>query len=205
VPSHAPSWLRRWRDEEAQEHVVPDSAAALAWLANHGAVELHPWTATVADPHRPTWALFDIGRGGDDVAGVLELARLHRTALDHLGVEGRPTVTGGRDIQIWVPIAARSTFEQTRRWVDTVSRAISETLGIGVADASGSIKDAPVAPFSPRPAAGAPVSVPLSWEELDDDDLRPDRWTIRDVGVRLAGAGDPLAPLIGRQQALPRL
>jgi bifunctional non-homologous end joining protein LigD len=205
VPSHAPSWLRRWRDEKGHERVVPDSAASLAWLANHGAIELHPSTATVADPHRPTWALFDIAPDrDDDVAGVLELARLHRTALEHLGVEARPTMTGTRGLRIWVPIAERYTFEQTRRWVETVSRAIGETLGISADDAPPINERAP-APFSPRGAAGAPVSVPLSWDELDDDELRPDRWTIRDVGERLAGAGDPLAPLIGRQQALPSL
>ena len=62
-----------------------------------------------------------------------------------------------------------------------------------------------MAPFSPRPAAGAPVSVPIRWDELDDPDLRPDRWTIRTVSDRLAGAGDPLAPLIGRHQELPKL
>jgi bifunctional non-homologous end joining protein LigD len=62
-----------------------------------------------------------------------------------------------------------------------------------------------VAPFSPRPAAGAPVSVPIRWDELDDADLRPDRWTIRTVLDRLAEAGDPLAPLIGRHQQLPKL
>jgi bifunctional non-homologous end joining protein LigD len=47
--------------------------------------------------------------------------------------------------------------------------------------------------------------VPIRWDELDDPDLRPDRWTIRTVLDRLAGAGDPLAPLIGRHQALPKL
>lgn len=63
---------------------------------------------------------------------------------------------------------------------------------------------APVAPFSARPAAGAPVCVPITWDELDGD-LRPDRWTIRDVGERLRRAGDPLAPLIGMAQRLPSL
>ena len=58
-----------------------------------------------------------------------------------------------------------------------------------------------VAPFSPRPAPGAPVSVPITWDELDDPDLRPDRWTIDTIGERLATAGDPLAPLIGAQAA----
>ena len=62
-----------------------------------------------------------------------------------------------------------------------------------------------VAPFSARPAPGAPVSVPIAWDELDDPELRPDRWTIRNVGERLAAAGDPLAPLIGLQQRLPAL
>jgi bifunctional non-homologous end joining protein LigD len=49
------------------------------------------------------------------------------------------------------------------------------------------------------------VSVPITWDELDDEDLRPGRWTIRTVGERLRDAGDPLAPLIGRQQRLPEL
>jgi bifunctional non-homologous end joining protein LigD len=62
-----------------------------------------------------------------------------------------------------------------------------------------------VAPFSTRPVAGAPVSVPITWEELDDPDLLPDRWTIRTIGDRLASKGDPLAPLIGLQQRLPNL
>ena len=62
-----------------------------------------------------------------------------------------------------------------------------------------------VAPFSVRPAPGAPVSVPISWDELDDPDVRPDRWTIRTISERLADVGDPLAPLIGKQQVLPDL
>ena len=62
-----------------------------------------------------------------------------------------------------------------------------------------------VAPWSPRPAPGAPVSVPITWDELDDPDLRPDRWTIRDVGERLRTAGDPFRPLLGLRQQLPPL
>ena len=45
----------------------------------------------------------------------------------------------------------------------------------------------------------------LEWDELDDPDLRPDRWTVADALDRLAAAGDPLRPLIGLQQHLPPL
>ena len=62
-----------------------------------------------------------------------------------------------------------------------------------------------VAPYSVRPAPGAPVSVPITWDELDDPELRPDRWTIRDVGERLATKGDPFASMIGVTQPLPLL
>jgi len=62
-----------------------------------------------------------------------------------------------------------------------------------------------VAPFSPRPAPGAPVSVPVSWAELDDPDLRPDRWTVFTVPERVARCGDPMGRLVGRPQRLPPL
>ena len=62
-----------------------------------------------------------------------------------------------------------------------------------------------VAPFSPRPAPDAPVSTTLTWDELDDPDLAPDRWTVRTVLDRLAEVGDPLRPLVGRVQTLPAL
>jgi bifunctional non-homologous end joining protein LigD len=60
-----------------------------------------------------------------------------------------------------------------------------------------------VAPFSLRARRGAPVSIPISWDELDTSDLRPDGWRIDGVGDRLDRHGDPLAPLIGLQQRLP--
>ncbi len=55
---------------------------------------------------------------------VLVLARLYRTALEHLGVRGFPKVTGKRGIQVWVPIEPRYTFDETRDWVGGLSRAV---------------------------------------------------------------------------------
>jgi bifunctional non-homologous end joining protein LigD len=62
-----------------------------------------------------------------------------------------------------------------------------------------------VSAFSPRAAAGAPVSVPVGWDELDDAALRPDGWSISTVAERLRTHGDPLRPLIGVSQRLPAL
>ena len=110
VPCHAPDWLRQWHNTEADPgetrcYAVVDSVPALAWMANYGGLELHAWTSRIPDVHQPTWALIDIDPGTtttfDD---ILVLARLYRTALEHLHVVGMPKVTGKRGVQIWIPI-----------------------------------------------------------------------------------------------------
>src|SRR5437879_2210757 len=70
APRYAPEWIPRWRNDEAdrgktEEYLVADSAPALAWLANHAAVELHAWTSCIPDVHRPTYALVDLDPGTD--------------------------------------------------------------------------------------------------------------------------------------------
>jgi bifunctional non-homologous end joining protein LigD len=218
--------LTRWHYDDAdpkdtQWYFVVDSVPALAWMANYGAIELNPWTSSVRDPHEPTWALIDVDPGPktswDD---VVLLTGLYRTALEHLGVIGQPKVTGRRGIQIWVPIARGFSFDQTLVWVESIARAIGRTVPELVAwewtkqDRKGlarldytqnAINKTLVAPFSPRPAPDAPVSVPIEWDELQAEDLRSDRWTISSVFDRLEARGDPLRPLIGMQQALPSL
>jgi len=62
-----------------------------------------------------------------------------------------------------------------------------------------------VAPYSTRPAPGAPVSVPIGWNELDDPEVRPDRWTIRTVLDRLERRGDPFRTLLAIEQDLPEI
>jgi bifunctional non-homologous end joining protein LigD len=224
-PDHAPDFVGRWHyddadPDETQEYAVLANPASLAWAANFGAIELHPWTSTAAHPHRPTWAMIDIDPGTlSNFDDVLTLARLHRVALDHLEVEARPKVTGSRGIQIWVPVEPTG-FDDTRTFVERLSRMIGDNVpelvswkwqkaergGLARLDyTQNAVNKTLVAPFSIRPRTGAPVSVPIEWDELDDPDLRPDRWTITDIGERIRERGDPLAPLIGRPQRLPDL
>ncbi|MBW3611040.1 MAG: ATP-dependent DNA ligase [Actinobacteria bacterium] len=226
VPGHAPRWLNRWRNADAgpgetEWYAVVDDVASLVWMANFGALELHPWTSRLPDVRQPTWALIDIDPGSaSSFDDVLVLARLYRTALAHLDVAAMPKLTGQRGLQIWVPVASGYTFADTRAWVEKVSRAVGHTLpeliswewhkdrrgGLARLDyTQNAINKTLVAPFSARPAPGAPVSVPIGWEELDDPTLAPDHWTVATVVDRVQRIGDPLAPLVGRQQQLPRL
>jgi bifunctional non-homologous end joining protein LigD len=224
LPEHAPGWVPRWHNPDAEDgktttYLVVDEPAALVWAANFGALEWHAWTARTDAPRTPTYALIDIDPGPstswDD---VLVLARLHRTALEHLGVVAQPKVTGQRGIQIWIPVAAGLTYEDTRTWVEQLSKTIgavvpelvswkwdvSERRGLARLDYTQNVSNKTlVAPYSPRPAPGAPVSAPISWTELDDPSLRPDGFTIRTVLDRVADLGDLFRPVLDQGQQLP--
>ena len=225
LPKHAPDWITRWRyhhrEEGPKDYVVVDSAATLAWLGQEAAMELHPWTSRTDAPDLPSYALIDIDPGPDTTWDeVLVLARLYRSALEHLGVKGRPKVTGKRGIQVWVPIHRGPTFEDTREWVESLSRAIGSTVpdlvswewakrarkGKARLDYTQNvINKTLVGPYSPRPAPGVPVSMPIEWDELDDPQLRPDRWTIRSAPERIAERGDLFEGALTDAQELPPL
>ncbi len=219
-----PKWLRRWREvgveaRAANEHVVADRVGTLCWLGNQAAFEVHAWTSRLDAPFRPTFALIDIDPGTNTTwEETLVLTRLFRTALGHLGVRGYPKVTGQRGTQIWVPVVPRYDHGQTSDWVEKLSRAVGAVVPDLVSwewskgnrggkarldyTQNASIKTL-VAPYAVRPAPGAPVSAPITWDELDDPDLRPDRWTIRTLPDRVAVVGDLFAGAQTDLQELP--
>jgi bifunctional non-homologous end joining protein LigD len=129
-------------------------------------------------------------------------------------------VTGKRGIQIWIPVVPRYSYAETSEWVHGVSMAVGAMVPDliswewAVADRRGrarldytqnaSIKTL-VAPYAVRPLGGAPVSAPITWDELDDPELRPDRWTIRSIIPRVERLGDLFAGALTKAQELPSL
>jgi bifunctional non-homologous end joining protein LigD len=226
LPDHAPDWLPRWDNPaagpgETTTYLVVDEPAALVWAANFGGLEWHAWTSRTDQPGRPTYALIDIDPGERTTwEEVRVLARLHRTALEHLNVTAGAKVTGRRGIQIWVPIRRGPSFEETRSWVETLSRAVTAVVpelvswkwevrergGQARLDyTQNAVNKTLVAPYSSRASAGAPVSAPIEWDELEDPGLRPDGFTVRNVFGRLAGRGDPFRRLLFVDQSLPAI
>ena len=130
VARGTPDWVTRWRepdppDRRPHAYVVADSLATLAWLGNQAALEIHPWTSLIEAPGEPRWALVDIDPGERTTWDeTLAIARLFRRAFEHLGVTGVPKVTGKRGVQVFVPLRPGYTFEETRAWVEQVSRAV---------------------------------------------------------------------------------
>ncbi|MEX1344247.1 MAG: non-homologous end-joining DNA ligase, partial [Candidatus Limnocylindrales bacterium] len=224
IPDHAPEWVARWEYPEAgrsQSHtyVVADRVATMAWLANQACIDLHPWNSRLPDYRRPTYAYIDIDPGSETTWDeLITLARLFRTALQHLGVHGYPKVSGKRGIQVWIHVAPGYTFDETRDWVGDLSRGVgavvpdlvswewskSERGGRARLDyTQNSFIKTLVAPYAVRPVPAGSVSAPITWDELDDPELSAGRWDMRTIVDRLTERGDLFAGVLADPQELP--
>ena len=199
------------KPRDANEHLIADRVGALCWLGNQASFEVHAWTSRLDAPWRPTFALIDIDPGEKTTwEETLVLARLYRTALGHLGVRGYPK----DDRQARHPglDPDRRALRLQRhervggaavdaRSAPTVPDLVSWEWAKG--DRGGkarldytqnaSIKTL-VAPYAVRPAAGAPVSAPIDWDELDDPGLRAGPLDDPDDRGPRRGTGDLFAP-----------
>jgi bifunctional non-homologous end joining protein LigD len=221
-PDFTPKWVHTWVDHGAEreggiEYVLGNDLATVIWLANYTAIEIHPWLARVDDPEHPDIAIIDLdpstGATWDDVK---EAAGVVHAVLDGMDLQGFPKTTGSRGIHIWVPIARRYTFDESRNFVFEVGKAARErapkviTLEVKKDRRRGVYIDflqnvggkTTAGPYSVRPIRRAPVSAPLRWDEIGALG-RPDAFTIANMGTRIEQVGDLYAPTLQLTQKLP--
>ena len=221
-PSHAPEWIDSWTyhgEEKTKTYIVVNEVATLAWVANAGVVDLHPWHSRLDAPDQPDWAVFDLDPFEPATfRDVIDIAKLVKAAIDHYGMHGVVKTSGQTGLQIYVPLRRGPNYDRARAWVEEVGRAISEvapdriTWEWAVARRTGKIRidytqniinKTLAAPYSLRPAPRAPVSTPIAWEELDDTKLRPDGWTMHTIGQRVDEVGDLFRGVLDADQDLP--
>jgi bifunctional non-homologous end joining protein LigD len=225
VPKTRPAWVPTWHDVGEStgrpiEHVVGGDWRTLFWLVQHNAVEVHAWLSRTDRPDRPDFAVIDLDPSvASSFGDVVAAARLFKTALDRAGLAGFPKLTGSSGLHLFIPLNRRLDSDDVRARVQALCRRVVAaapelvTTDARVADrgarvfldyAQNSRGRTTVAPYSVRPRPGAPVAAPIRWEELDDPDLRPDRWTIATLPARLAAVGDLVAPMLASRQSLPK-
>ncbi|HEY6468274.1 MAG TPA: non-homologous end-joining DNA ligase [Candidatus Dormibacteraeota bacterium] len=220
-PAHAPSWIEAWtyHGEKTKTYIVVNEVATLAWVANAGVIDLHPWHSRIDEPGNPDWAVFDLDPFEPATfQDVINIAKLVKAALDHYGMHGVVKTSGQTGLQIYVPVRRGPDYAAVRGWVEEVGKAIDQAAPgrvsweWAVAKRTGRIRidytqniinKTLAAPYSLRPAPGAPVSTPITWEELDDPQLRPDRWNIATIAQRIEEVGDLFAPALHADQDLP--
>ncbi|MGE5507487.1 MAG: non-homologous end-joining DNA ligase [Chitinophagales bacterium] len=220
LPDSAPEWLPRCDvpSEEADpiSYMMAEEPAALVWLANQGALELHPAHHRCDRLDRPDWAVVDLDPAeGATYDDVLEVAALARHILAELGLFAYPKTSGATGIHLYLPLPRRYSYQEVSRAVGylgklmrernpkkvTTERLIRNRDGKVYVDHLQNLAGKTiVAAYSPRPRPGAPVSTPVTWDELFR--VKPAQFSIATVPERLRRVGDLFAPVLARQQDL---
>jgi len=230
APAHAPDWIKTFPVPRGHEsgyinYILINDVETLAWCANLGAIEIHPFLHRSPKIDQPTHVAFDLDPGeGTDVITCAEVAFLLKELFETLGLQSFPKVSGSKGVQIYVPLNTTVTYEATTPFARTVAELMERRFPeLVVSNMSKALRKnkilidwsqnnqskTTVCAYSLRGKRDQPfVSTPVSWEELSkarkkkkpqDLFFSPD-----DVLARVDKYGDLFAPVLKLKQKLPK-
>jgi bifunctional non-homologous end joining protein LigD len=235
APGARSAWLRTVRIEMSRrprDYLLCDDVESLLYLVNLGSIVLHLWPSRSGAVSRPDYCILDLDPHGTGFAGVIEVARRFRALCQELGLPSYVKTSGGSGLHVLLPLAGQLDFAGSRTLCELLTRTLEAETPEQVGLALGPSRpvnlpgtSAPVrspgrvlvdslvnsqgrllvAPLSVRPLPGAPVSMPLAWEELAPD-LDPRTFTLATVpGLLEAAAASGREPWQGFEAAAPDL
>jgi len=207
VPVPHPDWLETahiaFPSGRTADFPVLNDAAALAWFANLGCIEIHTWHSRIDDIERPDYLLIDLDPSADGQwPAVREISMAVKEVMDELGLASYPKTSGVTGMHILAPIERDLEFPEVRRFAKAVAKevekrvpriatttwAVKHRSGVFV-DYGQNARDRTIAcAYSLRPVADARASAPLRWDEVPSVD--PADFTILTMRDRVRSVGD---------------
>jgi bifunctional non-homologous end joining protein LigD len=195
---------------------VCNDLRTLLYVINSGAIPLHVWSARLRSLERPDWLILDLDPKGAPFEHVIRVARRIHEILEGCGAPHYAKTSGQDGLHVLVPLGARLDHTQARSLAEVLARVVCAelpeiaTIARPVAARGGKVYvdflqngrgKLIASPLSVRPRAGAPVSMPIAWEQVTRR-LDPARYTLRTAPALLRRAGDPCREVLdGRVDA----
>ena len=184
----------------------------LLYVAQLGSIELNPWNSRVDKLDNPDWVVIDLDPEGMSFENVIEVARTVKDVCDELHILSYPKTSGKTGLHIYIPLAARYTFEQAKNFAHLIVLEVNKRQPTIT-----SVERMPekrkhkiyldflqnregqtlAAPYSVRPTPDASVSTPLHWDEVKIG-LKPTDFTIKNIHERVKREGDLWKPVMGK-------
>jgi bifunctional non-homologous end joining protein LigD len=201
-----------------EPYLYIENVAGLIAMVQMGTLEIHPWGVTVERPDLPDRIIFDLdpdeGLGfGDVVSAALEV----RERLQRMDLQSFVKTTGGKGLHVVVPVAPVTEWRAAKAFAKSFSEAMAADAPeryltrISKAEREGRIfidylrndpTSTAVGPYSTRSRPGAPVAMPIEWEDLGRP-LDPKAFTIKTAPALIARRTDPWAEMTAVRQRLP--
>jgi bifunctional non-homologous end joining protein LigD len=222
MPGWAPPWLRTttlWSEHSQREihYLLLDDADGLAFVANLATIPIHAWASRIVDLQRPDWTIIDLDPKNAPQKHVVPLALAIHKLCDDIGLPNFVKTSGQTGLHILIPLGGQCTFEQARTLAYLIGLIIERqhptmaTTARNPAARGGRVYldwgqnahgQLLVAPYSVRPVSGAPVSMPLVWDEVVPD-LDPKQYNLRNALERITSwPSDPVLPVLSTRPDL---
>jgi len=218
VRGKVPDWMETFEEysestDVTVEYLVVSNEATLIYMANLGCIEINPWHARTPDYLKPDWCLIDLDPDTTNTFDqVIDVALVVKKILDAIGADSCVKTSGSSGIHIYIPLAAKYDFEQSKNLaelvVNLVNKELPELTSVerNPAKRKGKIyldflqnkeTQTAAAPYSLRPKPGVPVSTPLDWSELKHG-LTPRTWNAYNIFDRVKTEGDLFKGVLGK-------
>jgi DNA ligase D len=208
IPRGAPDYVEaaqiQFPSGRHADEVCPTEVAVVAWAAQMGTITFHPWPVRREDVDHPDELRIDLDpQPGTDFADAAHVAVHARDLLAELGYTAFPKTSGGRGIHLYIRVEPKWTFTDVRHAAIAFGRELERRLPGEVTtswwkeergqrifiDYNQNARDRTIASaYSIRPKPGAPVSAPLSWDELSG--VEPEEFTVATMPARFREVGD---------------
>jgi bifunctional non-homologous end joining protein LigD len=205
MPDWVPPWLRTttlWSEHSQREihYVLIDDADGLAFVANMGSIPIHAWASRIANLEKPDWTIVDLDPKNAPREHVVPLALAIHDLCEAAGLPNYVKTSGQTGLHVLIPLGAQCTFEQARMLAYLIGQLVERrhptmaTTARNPAARGGRVYldwgqnahgQLLVAPYSVRPVGGAPVSMPLTWDEVVPD-LDPKQFNLRNALDRIS-------------------
>jgi len=207
-------------DEVVPHHVIADRDTLL-YAANLGSIDLHPWLSSVGTFYEPDYAVIDLDPKDAPWQHVVRIARAAGRLLRGIGLRPLLKTSGKTGMHILVPLIGGYTYDHSKMFCEAVARVLVRELpDIATVERMPQNRDGKVyvdflqnrksqtivPPYSVRPVRAASVSAPLRWDELEDHDLTPQKFTIHTMPPRVEQVGDLFQKaLTDKQDLMPAI
>jgi len=216
APEFAPDWIRTvpiWSEDSQRDvrYFVCDSIEALLYVANLGSIPMHIWNSRVGSLAQPDWCVIDLDPKEAPFSDVIRTAIAMRELCESIGLPSYVKTTGKTGLHVLLPLGRQCTYAQCRTLGELLARFVLRELN-DIATITRHVTKRGdkvyldylqnrhgqliVSPFSVRPLPGASVSMPLTWDEVNQS-LDPRAFTIKTAIERMERLGrDPVAPVL---------
>lgn len=214
-PRPTPPFVRTEMDGSIN-YVVLDSMQTLVWLSSLYCLELHVSCETIGDPLPDRWIL-DIDPSLEEEPRIMEATSLVGDLLHSLGLDAVPKTSGATGVQVVMPIERGPTYDELRAFGKFISEYLTAQnpklftverfkKDRGTLIYLDYLQFHPgrtlAAPYTPRARPGAPVSTPLTWEEVARNPAATD-FNLLNIEERLKAKGEMIGAM--KPQSLARV